>query len=67
MMHGTIQILATEYLHDKAYVDLVIANGQIETHVMKKVAEPNEFKSVIEVPGDWRREVMVEMSKRVVN
>lgn len=60
-----LQIIETTYLHDFAYMDLVLTMNGIETHVMKKVSEPNNFKSVIEVPGDRRADVIAEMNKRI--
>jgi len=60
-----LHIMETHVLHDKAYMDLVMTPNGIETHVLKKVEEPNVFKSVIEVPGDKRQEVVNEMTKRM--
>jgi hypothetical protein len=55
----------TVSLTDSYYMDLLIVNGSIRTHVLKKVAEPNHFKTVIDVEGDRRQDVILEFKKRV--
>lgn len=61
MMYNSIEVT---YLADTLHMDLCLVNMQIKTFLLKKISEPNIFKSVIEVDGDARQAIVNEFLKR---
>lgn len=64
----TYEIVFTSVAEDGlSYVDLCHVDEVLETHLFEKESEPNNFKSIFNLPGDERETIREKYQESIQN